>query len=385
MKILVLASTLDLRYRLGCTPAWWQLLKAFHESGHEVIAVPYLGDPVETPWWRVEANPCSIESRLFFRASNTGIGALTGRRGASKTLAASLVKARIRPKWKRALQRILDREKDVGLVLMLNIPINQLSGIPGWIRQQYGIRVAYWDGDMPTILPETAMARGFRFSYYEGADLAEFDVFFSNSKGVLPRLREMGARDARTLYYAADPDLLQPVVDEPKCWDIGFYGHGSELREQWMTRMIAEPSESAGIRVVAAGGGFKVPLAQAQVLGPIPFGSMGRFVAKCRINLNITRTTHTTVEASATARPFELAALGACMVSQPYNGFSEWFQDGREVVMLREDSANISQVYQELLSDPERQASLGKAARKAIVDRHTWRHRVKEVLAGRAA
>jgi len=39
MKILVICSTLDLKYKLGCTPSWWQLLKALHETGNEVIAV----------------------------------------------------------------------------------------------------------------------------------------------------------------------------------------------------------------------------------------------------------------------------------------------------------------------------------------------------------
>ena len=59
MKILVLASALDLKYGLGCTPSWWQLLKGFQETGNEVIAIPYLGDPVESLWWRTYRNPCS--------------------------------------------------------------------------------------------------------------------------------------------------------------------------------------------------------------------------------------------------------------------------------------------------------------------------------------
>ena len=65
MKILALASTLDLKYGLGCTPSWWQLLKGFQETGNEVIAIPYLGDPVRSLWWRTYDNPCSWQSRLF--------------------------------------------------------------------------------------------------------------------------------------------------------------------------------------------------------------------------------------------------------------------------------------------------------------------------------
>ena len=65
MKVLVVCSALDLQYKLGCTPSWWQLLKALHETGNEVIAVPFLGDPVESLWWRCYPNPCAAESKLY--------------------------------------------------------------------------------------------------------------------------------------------------------------------------------------------------------------------------------------------------------------------------------------------------------------------------------
>ena len=42
-------------------------LKALHETGNEVIAVPFLGDPVESLWWRCYPNPCTAESKLYNR------------------------------------------------------------------------------------------------------------------------------------------------------------------------------------------------------------------------------------------------------------------------------------------------------------------------------
>src|SRR4030042_7102870 len=65
MKILVIASTIDLKNKLGCTPAWWQLLKALHEIGNEVIVIPYLGNPVERLWWRSYDNLCRKESIIY--------------------------------------------------------------------------------------------------------------------------------------------------------------------------------------------------------------------------------------------------------------------------------------------------------------------------------
>src|SRR5687768_2417258 len=65
MKLLVVASVLDLSYPFGCTSAWWQLLKALHEAGTEIIATPYHGPPVESLWWRTEPNPCQSLGRTY--------------------------------------------------------------------------------------------------------------------------------------------------------------------------------------------------------------------------------------------------------------------------------------------------------------------------------
>ncbi|MEA3364840.1 MAG: hypothetical protein U9Q79_04290, partial [Candidatus Hydrogenedentes bacterium] len=65
MKLLCICSALDLSFRYGCTPAWWQFFKGLYELGHDVIAVPYQGKAIETPWWRVYPNPCQIEGKIY--------------------------------------------------------------------------------------------------------------------------------------------------------------------------------------------------------------------------------------------------------------------------------------------------------------------------------
>ena len=52
-KILAVASAVDLDFRYGCTPAWWQLWKGLHEEGVDLVLSPYRGRPIESPWWRV--------------------------------------------------------------------------------------------------------------------------------------------------------------------------------------------------------------------------------------------------------------------------------------------------------------------------------------------
>lgn len=381
MKILAFVSTIDLKYRLGCTPAWWQLFKALYELGHEVVVVPYLGAPVESLWWRTYENPCEIESRLFNAFLNTQKKIVDPSKtvALTKPLSSMLIKADVRPKVRKHLRNILRSEGDIDALIFINIPLNHINGIPSEIKSEFGIPLVFYDGDMPTILPEHAVKRGFRFNYYEEADLSEYDLFFVNSKGVIEDLKEQGARNVHPLYYAADPDLFSPISVD-KNIDVSFFGYGSELREDWMKRMITGPSHRLrDARFVIGGGGFDINLGNARLRGDVPFSSFREFCCSSKICLNITRSSHTSVYASATARPFELAAFGSCIVSQPYNGIEEWFDVGKELLVVNSEDEAV-ETYEWLLSSDEDRERIGALARERILKEHTYKHRAERVI-----
>ncbi|MFB0562637.1 MAG: glycosyltransferase [Candidatus Lokiarchaeia archaeon] len=381
MKFLVLVSTIDLKYRLGCTPSWWQLLKALHEIGNEIIVIPYLGKPVESLWWRIYENPCSRESVIFnsYLERKRKRGKAPSRKSLLSPIFELFIKHYVRPKWKNHLMKILEKEKDIDVILMLNVPINHIEGIPSKIKKDFSIPIAYCDGDMPTILPEYALDRGFKFNYYEDADLSEFDAFFSNSKGVIPDLEERGAKNVHPLYWAVDPMLFTPVSVE-KDIDISFFGYGSEYREEWMTKMITNPSKKMPeVNFTIGGGNFKIDLGNAKLVGDIPYSAFRNFCCRSKINLNITRWSHTNIYASSTSRPFELAAYGACIVSQPYNGIEEWFKVGKELFVVNSEEEAIEN-YKWLLDDGEEREKAGNRARERILKEHTFQHRAKELI-----
>ena len=72
MKLLVIASSLDLRLPYSCTPAWWQLLKGLAEIGVDITAVAYAGETVESLWWKAYPNPCQFEGDAFAAARQLG-------------------------------------------------------------------------------------------------------------------------------------------------------------------------------------------------------------------------------------------------------------------------------------------------------------------------
>jgi len=381
MKILVMASTIDLKNKLGCTPAWWQLLKALYENGNEITVIPYLGRPVESLWWKTYDNPCAQESLLYnsFLEGRKRRGKSPSQKTIVTPVANRIIKYYIKPKWERHLVSILDKEPGFDLIFLMSIPLNHVTGIATKIKKKYAIPVVYYDGDMPTILPKYTISRGFKFNYYEGADPSEYDAFLTNSAGVIPDLEAMGARNVHALYYGIDPSLVTPAEME-KDIDIAFFGYGNDFREEWMEKMITIPSrEMPDVSFAVAGGNFNMDLGKAKMIGDLSYSQWRQFCCRSKINLNITRWSHTNIFASSTSRPFELAAFGACIVSQPYNGLEQWFDIGKEMFVI-ESAQQAMEMYRRLLADKDERERTGRNARARILKEHTFNHRAAQLI-----
>ena len=387
-KILAVASAVDLDFRYGCTPAWWQLWKGMHEAGIDLIVTPYRGRPVESPWWRTAPNPTYREGESYALA-RSALARLKGDRylrraeqapkdSALDRASRELVWRWVTPRWQRHIERILERERDVDAIVVFTVPMSHLRGVPTALRERFGIPVVYYDGDVPMSLPEFGgMDTG--FNIYHGADPSEYDLVVSNSEGGIPRLLELGARRAEAVFWGADPELFQPRPVE-KSSDVFFYGYGDKFRRDWMAAMVGEPSRRAPEIDFALGGGdFQGDVGRARMIGDVPFNVFSYAISAARINLNITRRSHAAVPASATSRPFELAAAGAAIVSNPYAGVERWFEPGRELLAVDGADAALD-AYRELLADPAQAEEMGARARERVLDEHTFAHRARRLL-----
>jgi glycosyltransferase involved in cell wall biosynthesis len=386
-KLLAVASAIDLDYRYGCTPAWWQLWKGMYEAGVDLVVTPYRGRPVESPWWRVAPNPTYREGEAYALARDA-LARLKGDRylrrpedAPEETTLDRLTRETIRrwvtPRWKRHLDRLVERERP-DAVLVFTVPMAHFRGIPTYLRERHGVPVVFYDGDVPMSLPEFGgMDTG--FNYYHGADPSEYDLVISNSEGGIPRLLELGARRAEPVFWAADPEFFAPQPVDKEV-DVFFYGYGDKFRREWMAALVGEPSRALPDVDFALGGrDFQGDTGRARLAGDVPFNVFVRAISAARINLNITRRSHATVFASATARPFELAAAGATIVSNPYLGVERWFAPGRELVVVSSAEEAIA-AYRELLADPGEAEALGRRARERVLDEHTYAHRARQVL-----
>jgi spore maturation protein CgeB len=387
-KILAVASAVDLDFRYGCTPAWWQLWKGLYEAGADLVVTPYRGRPVESPWWRVAPNPAYREGETY-AALRGGLARLRGDRylrraeerpqdGALDKLTRETIWRVVTPRWRRHLVQLVEREQP-DAILVFTVPMAHFRGIATTLRERFEIPVVFYDGDVPMSLPEFGgMDTG--FNYYHGADPSEYDFVVSNSEGGAARLLELGARRVETVYWGADPEFFAPQPVE-KDVDVFFYGYGDKFRREWVQAMIGEPSRAAPEIDFALGGlDFQGDIGEARLLGDVPFNVFARAISASRINLNITRRSHATVPGSSTCRPFELAATGAAIVSNPHAGMERWFEPGSELLVV-DDGEQALAAYRDLLGDPSQAEAMGMRARERVLDEHTYGHRARQLLA----
>jgi len=387
-KVLAVASAVDLDFRYGCTPAWWQLWKGLAANGVDLIVTAYRGRSVESPWWRTAPNPLYREAELY--AAGRGLAARAQRQDFLRrsehdprdTLADRAVREAVwryvTPRWRRHLDRTIEREGGVDAVIVFTVPMAHFRGIPTALRERFDVPVVYYDGDLPMSLPEYGGTDTSGFNYYVGADPGEYDLVVGNSEGALERVRGLGARRAEAVHWAADPDLFRPL-DVEKETDVFFYGHSDKFRREWMRDMIGEPSRQLPDVDFALGGyDYRGDTGTARMLGRIPFNAFPHAISSARVNLNVTRRAHAEVYASSTCRLFELAASGAAIVSNPLAGLERWFDADRELRVVASTDEAVD-AYRELLADPAQAEEMGRRARERVLEEHTYAHRARQL------
>ncbi len=400
MKLLFVVSSLDLTQPFSATPAWWQLLKALYEVGVEVIATPYQGPAIESLWWRAEPNPARLQGDAFkllrdtyrkfasekppAQVDESAAAAPTDAQQSQQPESRSDIAVRrtaqtlVAPLWLRHLDRLLTREPDIDAVIFLTVPLNQLVGVPAELIRRHNKPVFYFDGDVPASLPNMqGFASGFRI--YQGANPAEYTALISNSTGGETYLKALGARAVHTLWYGVDPDVFAPVDVPQQDIDLMFYGHGREYRAQWVDDMITKPSLALPDARFAVRGKNLGDLGRAEMLPYLSFSKLREYACRSKINLCITRRAHASVYGSSSSRPFELAAMRCCIVANPYAGIENWFEPGKELLIVHSSAEALDRYRYLLAHDSERQ-TLAQAAYARVQGEHTFRHRARQLV-----
>ena len=247
-----------------------------------------------------------------------------------------------------------------------------------------GSLVVFWDVDAPATLDSMAgnPADPLR------ALIPRYDLVLTYGGGVPVReaYLALGARACVPIYNALDPSTHFPVQQEPRfAADLTFVGNRLPDREARVEAFFLEPAAALPHRRFLLGGSGwedkQVP-ANVERLGHVFTGDHNAINCSARAVLNVNRSSMARYGFSPPTRIFEAAGAGACIIGDDWAGLAQFLEPDREVLVAR-DGAEVAALLDGL--GPERARAVGAAARRRVLDQHTYERRaaeVDEVLAG---
>ena len=246
-----------------------------------------------------------------------------------------------------------------------------------WVMNTATGASAFYDIDTPVTLERL---RHGTCDYLRPDQVRAFDVYLSFTGGsILARLeQEFGARLARPLYCAVDPERYKPT-GETEQWHLGYLGTYSPDRQPGLNLRLVEPARRwTGGRFVVAGPQFPDDLDwppnvdRIEHLAPPEHPS---FYCAQRFTLNVTRSAMIDAGYSPSVRLFEAAACGTPIITDAWTGLDEFFEPGQEILVTR--SADETLGYLRDLPDADRKA-IASRARTRVLSQHTAAHRASE-------
>jgi spore maturation protein CgeB len=344
VKIVVFGLTISSSWGNGHATTYRALLRALARRGHEIRFLER-----DAPWYagnRDLPEPGFCQLQLY-----DGLDAADG--------------------WRSILQ-------DADLVIIGSY-VPEGAALARLIRPWVRI-LAFYDIDTPVTLARLA-ADG--VDYLSPEVIPIYDLYLSFTAGPTLRVLEdrYGARAARALFCAVDPELYFPrAVLTPPRWALGYLGTYSADRQPALQRLLIEPARRAPhLRFVVAGPQYPADIdwpANVDRIEHLPPAAHPDFYTSLTWTLNVTRADMIAAGYSPSVRLFEAAACGTAIISDRWNGLGEIFAIGQEIMV-----ADTTDAVLELLAQPAAAAAVGAAGRQRVLAEHTADHRARSLEA----
>ena len=209
--------------------------------------------------------------------------------------------------------------------------------------------------------------------------LEVYDVFFTKERYALRTLQSVGLRNLHYLPMYCVPAQHHPVTltDEERARygaGVSLVGSRYAYRERFVRELASYPLRVWG------GGWTKAtdPDVRRLVAGAGVFGHAKLCVySGSTVSLNPHHPMNDIV--GVNTRAFELAAAGACQVSDDKEEIAALFKPDEEILTYR-DVGELKRRLDACLARPDEARAIGANARRRALAEHTLRHRVDEML-----
>lgn len=250
--------------------------------------------------------------------------------------------------------------------------------------------VFFWDVDAPATIAQ--LQSNPRHPLLAG--ICKFDAVFTYGGGPVIReaYKSLGARRYYSVYNGLDVETHHPVpASAALACDLAFVGNRLPDRERRVEELFLEAAKLApGKRFILGGEGWgdKALPRNVRYIGHVPTGLHNRVNCSAGMVLNINRSSMASSGYSPPTRIFEAAGAGTCLLCDEWPGINDFFEPGRELIVVRsaQDVADAVTRY-----DAAARRRIGNAfcaralcdhtyarraqvAHNAFVDCMAWRH-----------
>ena len=251
-----------------------------------------------------------------------------------------------------------------------------IAGVMAAARPE-AIRI-FWDVDAPATLAEIQPAPD--HALRRALPSLDFVLTYGGGPPVVAAYEALGARRCIPIYNALDPETHHPVPPDPRfAADLSFLANRLPDREARVEAFFLHAAARLPERRFLLGGNGwddKPMSPNVRRIGHVGTRDHNAFNTSPLAVLNVARDSMASVGYSPATRVFEAAGAGACLITDAWVGLDLFLKEGEEVLVAR-DGAEVAEHVRALT--PERARAIGEAARRRVLEGHTYARRGAEV------
>jgi len=284
--------------------------------------------------------------------------------------------------WQEEEQSLLEEARDADAVIVGSYFPDAIVATRTLLDAGCG-PIFFYDIDTPITMSQ--LRGNGRCEYLESALIPHYAAYLSFTGG--PALAELeqqyGAQRAIALYCSVDADSYTPVPprDDYAC-DLSYLGTYAPDRQPALMALLNQPAERMPDgKFLVAGAMYPPEIAwgrNVRRMTHVAPPDHPAFFSSSRFTLNLTRQDMAAAGWSPSVRLFEASACGAAILSDAWEGLSDFLTPGEEV-LLPNGPADVVTILRDL-PDAER-IRMGRRARERILAQHTSLHRAQELEA----
>jgi len=203
-----------------------------------------------------------------------------------------------------------------------------------------------------------------------------YDKVFVASSDVAERARPSLGRAITVVPLAADPSVYRPLRSRDQYRaNVVFAGTATARREALLTSLVE-------FGLALWGPGWRTTSLRDYCRGEVPntedyvraYGG-----ASVAVNIHHTVSGNGALESHLNQRLFEVAAIGVPQVVDERADLASHFEPGRDLLVFH-DSDELRRIVQAALQDLPAAEQIGIRARREVLARHTYMHRMRIIL-----